>query len=183
MPSLKKRNVIRENKKSGIEDGGWDGGSRFENELIKIEAKNDILAHSWRNVLAIISFIMMGFCLYNAWIDQHNNQYQSIFEITSGLISASVVRFAMSSPTSGFERALQIAGIVQFVVWAFLTKNEYIYHIHCLPLGSMNALLATSSFMFLRSMKKKNTEINFYLARIERKSKLILIYKKKGIYF
>ena len=155
MPSLKKRNVIRENKKSGIEDGGWDGGSRFENELIKIEARNDILAHSWRNVLAIISFIMMGFCLYNAWIDQHNNQYQSTFEITSGLISASVVRFAMSSPTSGFERALQIAGIVQFVVWAFLTKNEYIYHIHCLPLGSMNALLATSSFMFLRSMKKK----------------------------
>ena len=168
MPSLKKRKNIKNNKKEGIEDGGWDGGSKFEVELIKIQARNQILEDSWRNVLTIISFVIMCFCFYNAWIDQHDNQYLSIFEVTSGLISAYVARFSLGTPKS--EQTLTIVGILQLTAWLYLTSNEYIYHIHCLPLGAINAFLGTTSFMFLRSMKTKTLKSIATLRSLKEKS-------------
>ena len=170
MPSLKKRKNIRESKKNAIEDGGWDGGSKLEGELLKLKARNQVLEHSWRNVLVLVAFVIMCFCFYNAWLDQHNNQYLSVFEVSSGLISAAVMRFCFGTPSLSFELAIQLFGVVQFCVWVFLTMNEYIYHVHCLPLGAIIALLAWSSFAFLRSFKKSTQNSIDAIRRLKERS-------------
>ena len=170
MPSLKKRKNIRENRRNAVEDGGWDGGSKLEGELLKMKARNQMLEDSWRNVLLLVSLVIMSFCFYNAWLDQHNNQYLSVFEVSSGLISAAVMRFCFGTPSLSFELALQLFGVVQFFVWVFLTMNEYIYHVHCLPLGAIIAFLGWSSFAFLRSIKSSTQNSIDAIRRLKERS-------------
>ena len=146
MPTLKKRRHKKEAKSTNLEDGGSEA---LQRELVNIEARSVVIEHAFRNMLTMLSFGMVVFSLYHAWGDVSTNIYMSTFEISNAVLGCLCFRYARDRSSPTFVKYLVVGGLGQFLLWWYLITHEYVYHVHCLPLGLFLVMMSTGLMWFM----------------------------------
>jgi hypothetical protein len=159
MPTLRKRRSVKEAKANNFEDGGFAARSDgLEKEILKLDARNYIVEQAFRNMLQILTGGMVVYALYSAYEDRHGNVYLTAFEMSTAFISCLCFRYARFPSSPSFVKFILWAGVAQFCVWAYLVANEYVFHVHCLPLGMFLVMMSTGLMWFLAKTKKSGLD-------------------------
>ena len=157
MPTLRKRQRNKEAKIGNLEDGG---SNALKRELIGVEARSFVIEHSFRNMFQLLSIGMLLFSLYHSYIDLQTNIYMSTFELSNSIIAALCFRYARSRNTlnSNLQKYLIFCGLLQFLLWIYLITHEYVYHVHCLPLGLFLVIMSTGLLWFMGRTRMKTVK-------------------------
>lgn len=155
MPTLRKRQKNKEAKGSMMEDGG---SNALKKELINVEARSFVIEHAFRNMLTMLSFGMVLFSLYHAMGDMNTNIYMSTFELSNAVLAGLCFRYARDRSSPTFVKYLVAGGLGQFLLWGYLITHEYVYHVHCLPLGLFLVIMSTGLLWFMGRTRVQTME-------------------------